>query len=135
MLGSTRVELGVYAVVLALIGFWPSPVDRGTGAFLLWLGRVVPLFSYARLEFLSNVILFVPLGVLVARLLRVRRYLAIGVGLLVSAGIELIQWLLLPARTPSPVDVLANTIGTAFGVLIAWWWAQRQLSRATTLSR
>ena len=135
MLGSTRVELGVYAVVLALIGFWPRPVDRGVGAFLLWLGRVVPMFSYARLEFVANVILFIPLGVLVARLLRVRSYLAVGVGILVSIGIELVQWLLLPARTPSAYDVLANTIGTAFGVLIAWWWAQRQLSRATTLSR
>lgn len=115
---SARGLLVVYFVVLALIAFWPTPVDRAAGSFLLWLGRVVPLLSYSRVEFSSNVLLFVPFGLLVAQLLRSHRYLAVVLGFLARLGIELVQWLALPARTPSIYDVLANTIGAALGFLI-----------------
>ncbi|WP_169923669.1 VanZ family protein [Propionicimonas paludicola] len=120
--GSARGLLVIYLVILALIGFWPTPVDRAAGSFLLWLGRVVPMLSYTHLEFGANVLLFVPLGLLVTRMLRVHRYLSVVVGLLASVGIELVQWLALPARTPSLYDVLANTLGACLGLLIALWW-------------
>lgn len=116
--GSARGLLVVYFVALAFIAFWPTPVDRAAGSFLLWLGRVVPLLTYARVEFGANMLLFVPFGMLVAWLLPVRRYLAIGLGLVVSAGIEFVQWAALPARTPSIYDVLANTIGATAGFLL-----------------
>mgnify|MGYP001407061018 CR=1 FL=1 len=116
--GSARGLLIVYFVALALIAFWPTPIDRAAGSFLLRLGRVVPLLSYTRIEFTANVLLFVPFGVLVALLLRVHRYLAVGFGLGLSIGIECVQWIALPARTPSIYDVLANTAGAALGFLI-----------------
>jgi len=122
---SARGLLVVYFAVLALIAFWPTPVDRAAGSFLLWLGRVVPALNYTRVEFGANVLLFVPFGLLVAQVLRVHRYLAVALGFLVSVGIEIVQWLALPARTPSIYDVMANTIGAAIGALIAWWWARR----------
>lgn len=117
--GSARGLLVVYVVVLALIAFWPTPVDRAAGSFLLWLGRVVPLLNYTRVEFGANVVLFVPLGILLAQLLTVHRWLAVVIGMLTSAGIELVHWIALPARTPSGYDVLANTIGAGLGYLLS----------------
>lgn len=123
---SARGLLVVYFLLLALIAFWPTPVDRAAGSFLLWLGRVAPALNYTRVEFGANILLFIPFGLLVAQVLRARRYLAVALGFLASIGIELVQWLALPARTPSIYDVLANTIGAALGALIAWWWTRRQ---------
>lgn len=130
IIGSARGLLVVYFVVLAPIAFWPTPVDRAAGSFLLWLGRVVPALNYTRVEFSANVLLFVPFGLLVAQVLRVHRCLAVVLGFLVSVGIEFVQWLALPARTPSIYDVAANTIGAGLGVLIALLWGRRHPARA-----
>ena len=121
-LGSTPGLLASYVVVLGLIAFWPTPVDRGASAFLLWLGRTIPVLSYARIEFSANVVLFLPLGVLVARMLPSRPWMAIVAGFLASICIELVQWIALPARTPSALDVLSNTLGAAIGCLATVWW-------------
>ncbi len=83
-------------------------------------------FNYAFVEFAANVMLFVPLGFLVAALLgRRRAWVAIIVGALASIAIECVQWLMLPERYPSAGDVLANTIGAGIGaavlaVVVSW---------------
>jgi glycopeptide antibiotics resistance protein len=66
-------------------------------------------------EFTANVALFVPFGILVTVALR-RAWVGVGLAVLLSAGAELGQ-LLLPGRTASPRDVLANVLGATIGAL------------------
>jgi hypothetical protein len=56
--------LSAYVIALALIAFWPAPVDSGAGPLLRAVTRVFPLLTYARIEFGANILLFVPLGFL-----------------------------------------------------------------------
>jgi glycopeptide antibiotics resistance protein len=107
---------------VAVIAFWPTPVDRPISGLLnRVLNRLHGLgapswFDYPFVEFSANVLLFVPIGFLVAALLgRRRAWLAVVSGGLASLAIELAQWALLPARYPSAADVLANTMGAAIG--------------------
>jgi hypothetical protein len=122
-----RALLAIYSVALVVVGFYPVPVDRGVspmlGAFVLWMQRYVMGFSYEIVEFTANVIWFVPLGLL--GVLAVGRrwwWLVLLDGAAVSTAIEAGQWLLLPERTPTPVDVIANTLGVAIGVALAVGW-------------
>lgn len=100
--------LGGYTVAVALIAFWPTPVDRPIASLLRRvLNRLhefgVPAwFNYPFVEFSANVLLFVPIGFLVAAML-VRRstWLAVAIGGLSSVTIECVQWTLLPERYPS----------------------------------
>lgn len=116
-----------YVVVLCLVGFWPTPVDRPMSAMIRWfLGRVhervgVPSWlGYDLLESSANVALFVPLGLLVAFAVGERRaWLAVLTGLGLSTVIELGQWLALPERVPSALDIAANTSGSAIGAIVA----------------
>lgn len=66
---------------------------------------------------LLNVVLFVPVGALLAKLLRGRWWVAVLVAGLCSAAIEVVQaqWLL--ERIGSVDDVVANTLGAALGAL------------------
>ena len=110
--------LCAYALVLALIAFSPTPVDRPAAGLLLRLEEWMP-GSYAALEFGANILLFVPLGVLLAlQLPRRAAWLGIVAGAVVSLAIEALQAGLLPERVATPSDVVANTIGAAIGVLM-----------------
>jgi glycopeptide antibiotics resistance protein len=72
-------------------------------------------------EFAANILLFVPLGVLVAALLGGRRqWWAVPIGAMLSGLIEVAQLLFLPSRVPDGRDVLANTLGTVIGAVIVW---------------
>ncbi|WP_368783604.1 VanZ family protein [Arthrobacter sp. B1805] len=77
--------------------------------------------TYGAVEFLANVVMFVPFGVfwfiLAPRGWRWAGPLA-GMGL--SASIEVAQLLLLPQRVASPYDVLANTLGALAGCTLGW---------------
>lgn len=123
-----RTLLAIYAVMLVVVGFLPVPVDRGVSPFIaefvLWMQRyVMPWFSYEIVEFTANVLWFVPFGLLgVLALGRRWLWLVLLGGAAVSTAIEAGQWLLLPDRTPTPVDVVANTVGTAVGVAFAVGW-------------
>ncbi len=119
-------ELAGYVVILGFITLWPTPVDRGGGGELLMkvLRRLhrwgIPdWIDYGFVEAASNILLFVPLGALVVWIMG-RSYWWVGgaAGLLLSAAIELAQFIFLPARYPSVADVLANTIGAALGGLL-----------------
>lgn len=136
------VLLGLYLAALAVVGFWPSPVDRPLAGFLseiLAVLREEALTSgirYGHVEAAANVVLFVPLGVLAALLLPPRRWwVAAGAGLLTSAAIETVQYVLLNQRQASLVDVAANTLGALLGatcVAPAVWRTRRGYSTPPT---
>lgn len=111
--------VAVYGVVLALIAFWPQPVDSGAGAgaFLAWVTDRFPLLTYPRIEFAANILLFVPFGVGLALLLPALRYLVMPAALLVSLAIESVQAVLIAARTPSVYDIVANVSGACLGLI------------------
>jgi len=122
--------LGAYLVALTLIAFWPSPVDAGAGPLIRLLTRVVPMLTYARLEFGANILLFVPLGVLLTLILR-DRALVLPIAIVLTLAIESVQGVLLDRRTPSELDMVANTAGACIGLLAValWqWWRRRPAS-------
>lgn len=112
-----RVVLTLYGISLAMIALWPVPVDSGAARFLGRLIRLVPVLTYPRIEFAANMVLFVPLGVLLMLILR-RRYLILPIAIVVTVAIECSQGLLLDKRTPSLLDIIANTTGACLGMLI-----------------
>jgi glycopeptide antibiotics resistance protein len=78
---------------------------------------------------LANVLLLVPLGLLLAFAFpRLPLSLLLALAALLSLGIETMQYLLLPDRVATLVDVLANTGGAAIGLVVAAD-ARRGLSR------
>lgn len=114
--------LAFYLVALALVVFWPTPVDRNTGRFLStalsWLhGHGVPgWFGYSVVEWLSNVAMFVPFGYLTATLVERGPWrLATLAGFVLSVAVEASQLLFFAERTGSILDVMANTLGAAVG--------------------
>ena len=104
-----------------MIVFWPLPVDRPTAGEIREAGEVVrqagaTAVSYSRVEIASNVLLFVPLGVLAFP--RVPWWL-VPVGCLVlSILIELTQFVLLADRFASIVDGGANVVGAILGAVL-----------------
>lgn len=115
-----------YALVVAAVAFWPTPVDRPVDGALAttlgWLHRhgLAPEFGYTQLEFLANVAFFVPLGLIAGLWLGPRRWwLAVACGAAASAVIETVQLLFLAERVASWSDIAANTIGAAAGVVAA----------------
>ncbi|GAA3032668.1 VanZ family protein [Microbacterium dextranolyticum] len=119
MVREPRAWLVVYVVTLALIAFWPVPVDSGAGPFLRTVTRLFPMLTYDRIEFGANVVLFVPWGLLLTFLLPTQRWLVLPIAFLTTFAIECGQGLALAARTPSVHDLVANTAGACLGMLIA----------------
>lgn len=125
-------SLAAYLLALALIAFWPSPVDAGASGFIdrvlrfLHRNGVPGWFDYSLIESGANVLLFIPFGFLVAAFLPLRQaWLALPVGILASMCIELIQQLFRPERVATPQDVLANSLGAAIGTMVVYGWALR----------
>jgi VanZ like family len=112
-----RVLLTLYGISLAMIALWPVPVDSGAGGFLRRVTDLVPVLTYARIEFSANILLFVPLGVLLMLILR-GRYLILPIAFVVTVAIECSQALLLDKRTPSVLDIIANIAGACIGIVI-----------------
>ncbi len=115
-----------YGVVLALVAFWPTPIDRPVGGLLARVLRalhergVPEFFGYTFVEFTANILLFIPVGVvagLVGR--RVHWVPALLAGPILSAVIELIQLLFISARFATIEDIVANTLGASAGVVLA----------------
>lgn len=114
-----RTYLALYLVILAGIAFWPSPVDQGAGPALRLITRAFPMLTYPRIEFAANIALFVPLGLLLTLILTRRRWLILPLAFLATVAIECVQGVALGARTPSMLDVVANTAGACVGILLA----------------
>ncbi|MEA9999680.1 VanZ family protein [Cryobacterium sp. RTS3] len=115
----------VYVVALALIAFWPVPVDRNIDGPLLhlinWLHQhgAPGWFRYSTVEFGANIVLFIPVGVFIVVLAGARRWWwAILVGFAASCTIELCQLLFLSSRFATLNDVIANTSGAVVGALL-----------------
>jgi glycopeptide antibiotics resistance protein len=128
---------------LALVGWLtlgPQPLDaNGRGL----LHRVIRFISgdntldwitFALVEFLANIVLFIPVGVLFVLLLGWRRWwaaLLLGVGL--TASIEFAQ-LFLQDRVADPRDLVSNSIGAFIGVvvvlLVTAWRTRRERAQA-----
>ena len=118
-------------IICAAVILWatmsPTPLDQGYESaidrFLAVLHRNgVPVwFGYNKLEFSANILMFLPLGFLLALALPRR---AAWVALLLipafSVSIELVQAAALSARFATPMDVLANTIGGYIGAVVAF---------------
>jgi glycopeptide antibiotics resistance protein len=119
-----RVLLVIYLVAVAFIVFAPSDdATKVTGIVALvakTLGTVGLGFepTYVVLEFVANIALFVPFGILV-RLVWKRPpwWMILALGFLTTVAIELTQ-LALPTRYSTLSDVIANTLGTAVGLLL-----------------
>lgn len=87
--------------------------------------RYLPFDIFSRRDFIENIALFVPVGVLSAGAARIepRKEAVIGKAIMIlaavalfSAIIELFQ-MYFPDRVASPSDVFAQTLGAAVGVL------------------
>jgi len=119
-------------IPLALIAFWPSPVDQPfqdqlAGALnFLHAHGIPPWFNYKFVEAAANVLLFVPLGIVASLAFMNRAWWQIGLfGFLVSVCIELGQLLFLHSRFASLQDVVTNTSGAVIGALLAFYTLRR----------
>ncbi|MFT4219636.1 MAG: VanZ family protein [Microbacterium sp.] len=71
-------------------------------------------------DFVANIAVFVPIGILAYLIVPRRAWLiALLLGPVIAAAIELAQRFLLPGRVSSPTDVVAAAIGSSAGVVIA----------------
>ena len=131
-----------YLVALALIAFWPTPVDRGahrpitTVLAHLHAHGVPSWFNYGLVEFTANIALFVPVGLLGVILLgSARWWVAVLAGCAASSLIELGQLVFLPSRYATVMDVIANTSGALLGALLALVLLAAIGSRSPALAR
>lgn len=121
-----RLILAVMLVSLAIIAFWPSPVDQPIQGQLVSVlrflhGQGVPVwFNYKFLEVSTNVALFIPIGFVSSLAFPKKLWWQIGAfGLLISGCMELGQLLFLHNRFASPSDLVTNASGTVIGALLA----------------
>ena len=117
--------LGCILIVL-FATMWPTPLDRDYAAtiqkFIVMLHRngIPEWYGYNKLEFSANMLMFVPLGFLLAMLLPAKTWwLALVVCPALSVGIELTQATFLSERFATVSDVIANSIGALVGVFCA----------------
>lgn len=113
----------LYVAVVLVVTLGPQPLDSGRSA---GLATAIELLSaathldvgYSDVEFLANVAMFVPFGVLVALWLARRHCLiALASGFVMSAGVEIAQ-IFIPGRVADTRDLVANTIGTMLGIAL-----------------
>lgn len=128
----TLVVYGVLGLVLLLSPVGPGEIIAAIGS---WMRGSLGLswFGTGWIEFIANIVLFIPLGFLLTLLFR-RPWLGASLALTLSVAVELAQ-LLLPGRFASPRDVLANALGAALGALIAWLMFIRRSSRSKGTTR
>lgn len=137
-----RVLLVPYTVALALIVWLPATAASKVTGVVFRIARFVSAHtdisltaSYAVFEFLANIALFVPLGLLlVAAFPRANAWVVLLIGYSASATIELVQTVL-PSRYPTLSDVIANALGTAIGCLIARVFVRRHPPRSTPIEQ
>ena len=118
--------LAAYLVAVLVVTLLPWPVDRPASGLIQWLlgelyERGMPGFiSYRFVEFTANIVFFAPVGLLGALLLPRRlAWLVVAGVVALSSVLEGAQGVFLVQRTPSLLDVLANSAGGLLGVLLA----------------
>jgi len=124
--------LAAIFIPMALIAFWPSPVDQPFQSQLadvlsfLHTHGIPQWFNYKFLEAAANVLLFVPFGVVASLAFISRTWWQIGLlGFLISVCIELGQFVFLHSRVASSQDVVTNTSGAFIGALLAAYVLKR----------
>lgn len=117
-----RYTLLAVLVVMVAILFWPTPVDAPVYGMLnrvltgLHAHGIPGWFDYGFVEFTANILLFVPLGALVASvMMRPLWWVSAVAGLSFSLIVEFTQAVFLPARFGSAGDLIANTTGALIG--------------------
>jgi len=124
---ASAILLVAFCTVVAVITFWPGPPDPdGQDSLKKFLAQAhadgLPRwFSFGKVEFASNVLMFVPIGLFGALALTGRRWLIVPATFAGSAIIEIVQALTLPGRVGTVRDVIANGLGAIIGYLIACW--------------
>jgi glycopeptide antibiotics resistance protein len=113
----------VYLAIVGWVTLGPQPFDEHSGG---WIYRLLEFFrahavtdwiTYGRLEFLSNVAMFLPIGLFFLLLFGRRQWwLAIIIGFIMTVGIEAAQ-LYIPGRVSDMRDVISNTTGAVVGVV------------------
>jgi hypothetical protein len=120
---TTATALDLAVVGWVTLGPQPTGLVRAAGVWrLLGFVREHPSLSwitYGLIEFGANVAMFLPVGVLLLLLMGRRGWwAAILGGFALSVAIEATQ-LFLPGRVSDIRDLVANSLGTALGVLLA----------------
>jgi glycopeptide antibiotics resistance protein len=133
----------VYLGVVGFITLVPQPQSEGSDWFVWALldffshHSLTHWISYSLLEFWSNVLMFIPVGLFFLLLLGRRRWwLAVLLGVVLTCGIEFAQ-LFIPTRVSDPRDILANSMGAFIGVvaaLLATWPAAVRAARQRRLA-
>jgi glycopeptide antibiotics resistance protein len=123
-----KLLVAITIAYLAFVGIFtlgPQPFTRHNRGFADFLVDAVHRFTalqsfrYSDLEFLANIGMFVPIGILFVLLFGRRRWwLAIVVGVALTLIIEGTQ-LFLPTRVSDVRDLIANSSGAAIGALIS----------------
>ena len=120
------IALALYAALVLVAVFWPTPIDRDYQSSIVKVLEVLHRhgipnwFGYNKLEFLANIAMFVPLAFLVALVLPTRVWwLVLLICPAFSVAIELTQGALLAERFASVLDVVANSTGAIIGTIIA----------------
>jgi glycopeptide antibiotics resistance protein len=111
--------LGVAAFIV-LVPEGEIPTNSVTAISLLLQEMGAPAwFHGGNVEFVANVLLFVPLTMLGATLLpRWRWWHWLLAGFWLTIAVESWQLAFLPGRSPQLVDVVANTLGALLGYLL-----------------
>jgi hypothetical protein len=103
------------AVVIAILVITLRPVGSRVNSSFNWC---IGCSEFGTLDLIYNIALFAPLGLLLGmRGVSVLR--ALFLSALLSSAIEFLQVSVIPGRDPSFSDVLANSLGGAFGVPLA----------------
>jgi len=122
-MGRTRrralTALAVYAVAALVLLLSPGGPSAALGLVVTWIREAGWTdFRQGWVEVPANIALFLPFGFLLTVVLR-RWWCGALIGIALSVCVELVQ-IVLPERTASTRDVLANGAGAAIGALIAW---------------
>ena len=112
------VLVGAYGIALASLALWPTHVDEPMRPMLSAITADIPWLTYARIEFATNVLLFVPFGFLFTLILRRAHYVVLPAAVVVTVAVESWQSLI-DGRTSSILDVVANVTGACLGILLA----------------
>ncbi|WP_262003447.1 VanZ family protein [Microbacterium sp. Mcb102] len=123
---TARVALVGYLLFIGFTVWLPANVSAKVtglvGVMARWVSDagIAPYYQSAVVfEFLANVALFVPVGFLLPLAWsRLRLWQVVLIGALMSGLIESVQGLM-PSRFPTISDVIANSLGTLVGGVIA----------------
>lgn len=120
-------SLACYGSIVLLATLWPTPLDKGYESSIARLLTVLhhngipEWFGYNKLEFSANIVIFIPLGFMIALLLPRRLWwLALLICPALSTCIELTQATFLAARFATVTDVISNSIGGVLGTIVAF---------------